>query len=288
MTFDEKPEWSKGAMNRIGEALEGKRDLDKELFQKISHWHEDLLAELYLVVMPILEKRVNHDAIFLRVGQIGNDIVYSSRIKNEDTIVEKLSRLKTDLARIQDFAGGRFDIDCSPSTQVMVANDIAAVFKEMGCKVNIRNYLVEGQHGYRGVHLHITGQAGRVELQIRNKFQAKWANTFELTADLAGRGIRYGERHKRGAIRNLVDALIDLSKSAYKAEIAEEAFEAKVQNFETSLDKMEVVLPAYRKKLLMLQQHQFDLKEKSLQTKEMMIESLTKIQADLYSLGKVE
>lgn len=287
MAFNEKPEWSKGAMNRIGDALEGKRALDKELFQKISLWHEDLLAELYLLAMPVLERRVNKEAKYLRVGEIGEDILYSSRIKNEDTIVEKLSRLDTDLARIQDFAGGRFDIDCSPTTLTIVANDIAKEFIEIGCKVVIKNYLVEDQHGYRGVHLHITGQAGRAELQLRNKFQAKWANTFEVTADLAGRGIRYGKMPERKSLSNLVDALKGLSKSAYEAEIAEDLFESKVQEFENSLEKSGSVSPEQWARRFELQQLYNDLKENSFQTKATMIESLEDIQTTLLSLGKV-
>lgn len=52
-------------MNRIGDALEGKRELDEALFRQIVLWHEDLLAELYLVAVPVLDKRVNKNVEFL-------------------------------------------------------------------------------------------------------------------------------------------------------------------------------------------------------------------------------
>ncbi|AIK85219.1 hypothetical protein CGLAR1_08155 [Corynebacterium glutamicum] len=65
MAFDEKPHWSKGQMNRIGDVLEGKRELDEALFRQIVLWHEDLLAELYLVAVPVLDKRVNKNVEFL-------------------------------------------------------------------------------------------------------------------------------------------------------------------------------------------------------------------------------
>lgn len=287
MAFDKKPEWSKGQMNRIGDALEGKRELDKDLFQQITLWHEDLLAELYLVAMPVLEKRVAAHTEFLRVGQIGHDIVYSSRIKNEDTIVEKLSRLKTDLARVQDFAGARFDIDCSPATQRRVADDLALALKELSCSVVTKPYLEKSQYGYRAVHLHVTSVAGRLELQIRNKFQAEWANTFELLADLEGREIRYGQSSKKDSVNKLIKSLQDVSDAVYLLGEKEDELDLQVQQAERLVEENLHLDQESLNEFALIIENFSDSQKDSRQAHQVLISSMSKIQRELRGLGKV-
>lgn len=288
MAFDEKPHWSKGQMNRIGDALEGKRELDEALFRQIVLWHEDLLAELYLVAVPVLDKRVNKNVEFLQIGEIGQDIVYSSRIKNEDTIVEKLSRLSTNLARIQDFAGGRFDIDCSPATQILVADDLVAVFEELGCSVVKKEYLETSQFGYRGIHLHITGVAGRVELQIRSKLQAKWANTFELLADLAGREIRYGHLHESELVNYLVHSLRELSDGIYQLAVSEDKLDLSFQRAETHFDLDKPLGSKDQITYLALKEGFVAARKRAQEARENLVGSMSSIQRDLRSIGKVK
>ncbi|BAU95903.1 hypothetical protein N24_1641 [Corynebacterium suranareeae] len=284
MAFNEKPQWSKGQMNRIGDALEGKRELDEELFRQIVFWHEDLLAELYLVSVPVLDKRVNKNAEFLKIGEIGPDIVYSSRIKNEDTIVEKLSRLRTDLARIQDFAGGRFDIDCSPATQVLVADDLVAVFEELGCSVVKKEYLEKSQFGYRAIHLHITGAAGRIELQIRSKLQAQWANTFELLADLAGREIRYGHQHESESVNDLVHSLQELADAIHQLAVSDDLLD---QRFQRTQDLDGSTNSKYSIMYLKLVEDLVESRKGVREARLKLVESMSSIQRELRSIGKV-
>lgn len=60
-------------------------------------------------------------------------------------------------------------------------------------EVLIRDYREDAQHGYRAVHTIIRSPAGIVEVQLRTLLQARWANAYEMLADVMGRKIRYQE-----------------------------------------------------------------------------------------------
>lgn len=93
---------------------------------------------------------------------------------------------------IQDVAGIRFDCDLSLTEQTEVAEVFKRGFEKSGAKrVDIRDCRDEPHSGYRAIHLHIRGNAGRSEMQIRTAWQSKWANYYEEAADIFGREIRY-------------------------------------------------------------------------------------------------
>lgn len=230
--------WSKGEMNRVGKALTGTGFFDEEKYSEIILWHEDLLAEIYLAGLPVLDKYISVETPRISPEHIGPDFIFSSRIKNDGTIIEKLSRLKTNLARIQDFAGARLDLDCGPTAQYAIAEEMKEVFESYDAKVVIKNYLAQSQQGYRAVHLHITGNAGRVELQIRSHIQAKWANSYEALADVIGRKIRYEDEPevKLEPFRKLVSSMKELSVSMHAWECSVD--DARL-NFSQALDLLD-------------------------------------------------
>lgn len=180
-------------MKKIGDGLRGRREMDWSLFAEIMEWYEDMLAEVYLRALPVVERRISAATTRLDLLSVGPQVDYSSRVKTVGTIVDKLERQGTGLDRIQDFAGARLDLDCGISAQRAVAEDLLSEFTSDNTKVKWQDHLVNDQHGYRAIHLHITAPAGRVELQIRSHTQAKWANAYELLADRFGRHIRYEE-----------------------------------------------------------------------------------------------
>lgn len=196
--------------------MQGKRALDEAKYLEITSWYLDLLAAVYLVCWPEIEK-------VLGAGEAHMLVTYSSRIKTEDTIVEKLARQGTRLDRVQDFADARFDIDCRLSELQRMAHQIRDVLEAQEISVKVKEYLEDTQQGYRAIHLHITSStAGRVELQLRTALQAAWANTYEVLADVAGRGIRYDSGFSTGDetfdqlardLREISDALYSLEKS---------------------------------------------------------------------------
>lgn len=210
------PTFSKSEVRRVGEALQGKRSLDESRYIEITDWYLDLLAAVYLVCWPEIEE-------VLGPRRAQELVTYSSRIKTEDTIVEKLARQRTGLDRVQDFAGGRFDIDCRLGELRTIASRIQSVLQSHGVSVKEKEYLEETQQGYRAIHLHITSPAaGRVELQLRTALQAAWANTYEVLADVAGRGIRYDSDFLTGdeVFDKLAHELRHASDSLYKFELA--------------------------------------------------------------------
>lgn len=187
---DKKP-FSNGDMKRIGQALKEGREPNPDKFAQVMDWHDQLISEVAAIAFETIQIYVDSSqelALNLRLETVP---LPTMRIKSDDTIAQKLVRLSTKLDRIQDFAGCRFDLQCTPSAQLEIARHLETEFKRRGANVQIKDYLEHTQHGYRGVHLHLTSEAGRCELQIRTLLQAAWANLNEVLGDLFGRQHRY-------------------------------------------------------------------------------------------------
>lgn len=189
---DNKP-FTNGDMKRIGNALKQGRQPDLNKFAEVINWYDNLINEVSAIAFETIQDYANQSStlpLHLRLAEVP---LPATRIKSDDTIAEKLARLNTKLDRIQDFAGCRFDLDCTLSAQLQIAEHLKDEFEKRGAKVEIKNYLVNTQRGYRGIHLHITGTAGRCELQLRTLLQASWANLNEVLGDLYGRKHRYDD-----------------------------------------------------------------------------------------------
>jgi len=115
----------------------------------------------------------------------------TSRAKTVDTLREKLRRDRsTPLESVQDVAGVRFEAYMTLDEQDAVAHAISAMFLQPPSSTHD---LRRAPHaGYRAVHVWLRLPA-RVEVQVRTTLQGEWANAYESFADIAGRGVRYGE-----------------------------------------------------------------------------------------------
>lgn len=208
--------FSNGDMKRVGTALKEGRDPDPDKYAQIIDWYEDLNNEVAAIAYNAIKSYADtspHLPLNLRLQEA---TLPSTRIKSDDTIREKLVRLRTKLDRIQDFAGCRFDLRCTPSAQREIAKRLKSEFERYGADVKIKDYLQHTQHGYRGVHLHVTAPAGRCELQIRTLPQAGWANVNEVLGDLYGRKHRYediDETHPGFEIISLVEGMSEEIKA---------------------------------------------------------------------------
>jgi hypothetical protein len=88
---------------------------------------------------------------------------------------------------------------------------------------------INPNHHYRALHLEIDVDEIGVEIQIRTPLQHGWAETFELLADIGGRGIRYGDPLNCGhldpslqeLLRELFESLVTLSDVIDTHEIME-------------------------------------------------------------------
>lgn len=133
----------------------------------------------------------------------------TSRAKTVDTLREKLKRDRsTPLESVQDVAGVRFEADMTLDEQNAVAHAIAAMFSQPPS--SIHDLRADPHAGYRAVHVWLRLPA-RVEVQVRTTLQGEWANAYEAFADLAGRGVRYGEIPDDPTMAALRRQLQDLS-----------------------------------------------------------------------------
>lgn len=115
----------------------------------------------------------------------------TSRSKTIDTLRQKLQRDRaTPLSSIQDVAGVRFEAAMTLSQQDAVVRAIIARFGHS--TDSIRDLRNDPHSGYRAVHIWLRLPA-RVEVQVRTHLQGGWANLYEVTADIFGRNIRYGQ-----------------------------------------------------------------------------------------------
>ena len=131
----------------------------------------------------------------------------SSRLKTAKTTIEKLTRQKTRLSKMQDIAGQRIVVDTFWAQDAVVAA-LAQAFTE----VRIEDRRSRPQHGYRAVHVIPTIDGRQVEIQIRTEEQHVWADLVEQLGDAVGREIRYGAVPIDPVARRIFSALMELSE----------------------------------------------------------------------------
>ena len=121
-------------------------------------------------------------------------IVPTSRVKNTETLLDKLRRAGgSGLKSIQDLAGMRIVGDFDRRGQDDLVRQIAALFDDGSRAPRIIDRRAKPMHGYRAVHVIVFPDDAPIEIQVRTEWQHEWAEFFEKLADRVGRGIRYGE-----------------------------------------------------------------------------------------------
>lgn len=172
-------ELSKSQIDRLGLRLVSKDGpSDEDL---------DLLHQLLL----IRSEQLDRAEVRLREGL---DIVPTSRVKNTETILEKLRRGGgSGLKSIQDLAGMRIVGSFDRRGQDDLVEQIVALFGDGVRASKVVDRRAKPMHGYRAVHVIVFPEGAPVEIQVRTEWQHQWAEFFEKLADRVGRGIRYGE-----------------------------------------------------------------------------------------------
>lgn len=193
MKLNEEHPFSKGTINRIGEGIRGRRELNEDDYLQVMAWFDKLNETVITIALEEVEEFSQSEDFHGETYRIKPPIESSHRVKTDDTIADKLDRLSTKLSRVQDLAGCRLDLDCSLDCLSEISDVLQVRFETEGAAVKERNYLKDSQYGCRAIHLHLTAPAGRVELQLRTKTQAAWANLNEVIGDKFGRVHRYGE-----------------------------------------------------------------------------------------------
>lgn len=171
---------SRKRIEKIGRALR-----DGVLEPGTSLWNDyaGFLAECHVIELE-LKNRIEE--------LLPETLSVTSRTKSTDTLRQKLT-LHPDipLRNINDVVGirivGPFNLD----EQDGLVRFLSTLFDGRKQVIDRR---ADPRSGYRAVHLVVHGYLARVEIQIRTRIQAEWADLYEGIADRWGRQIRYGGR----------------------------------------------------------------------------------------------
>ncbi len=109
-------------------------------------------------------------------------------MKTPFSIVQKLRReTEMQLSRMQDIAGCRLVVATLPDQDGAV-RDLTQAF----VKVRVLDRREKPSHGYRAVHIIVSGQGKAVEIQVRTELQNLWAQLSEVMSDVFDPAIKYG------------------------------------------------------------------------------------------------
>ena len=122
------------------------------------------------------------------------------RLKRFETTVEKLRRLTSDLARLEDIAGCRVVVPTMREQREL----LAGIRRDLDV-VRERDYQAEPRGGYRALHAVVRAHGQMVEVQLRTELAEQWANTAERLAGRFDPEIKYGGGPP--GIRDILNAL---------------------------------------------------------------------------------
>jgi len=134
--------------------------------------------------------------------------------KSTKAIVEKLTRLSTQLTRIQDIAGCRVVVDNLLSQQIEVKR-----LREYFPEARVIDRVVVPSSGYRAIHVVVKHEGHWVEVQFRTELQHLWAVLSEKVADRFGNALKYG-----GGDGTVQTRLNQLANTAYHVDFLQVIF----------------------------------------------------------------
>jgi len=189
---------SNSRVTKLGERLRDGVD-DATLLTELEAYRSEFEPAYNRVV------RILQEQLFLRV---------TGRFKSTLSIVEKLRRGSPRLAQIQDIAGCRVVVN-SLGEQERVVQSLRAWFSD----VKVVRRTIEGNQGYRAVHVLVKIDGRTIEIQIRTLIQNYWASISERMADIHGQEVKYG-----GGPPAIQTQLLRLARAFESAERSNEAY----------------------------------------------------------------
>ena len=130
---------------------------------------------------------------------------FSYRVKNLNTILQKMNRTTINLDDMRDVVGIRVVIDGDLNFQELIVNLLESHLA--GNKPRRINRLRKPMFGYRAIHLEVQFQGGPVEIQIRTSLQHQWAMLSERAVGILGPQIKYEESDEFSDIRSRLSEL---------------------------------------------------------------------------------
>ena len=130
---------------------------------------------------------------------------FSYRVKNLNTILQKMNRTTINLDDMRDVVGIRVVIDGDLNFQELIVNLLESHLA--GNKPRRINRLRKPMFGYRAIHLEVQFHGGPVEIQIRTALQHQWAMLSERAVGILGPQIKYEESDEFSDIRSRLSEL---------------------------------------------------------------------------------
>lgn len=215
--------FSKNKIDNLGKKLRDNESFDQGLLDQFLEHQARICDEILIIIQESISSLENppkeSDSSIVPYGS--NTYYLTARVKTQGTIVDKLRRMPDyHLNTLSDISGVRLDCDFTLTEQT----DYAKIFQESLIRsgansVDIKDIRKKPHSGYRAIHLRIKSPAGCAELQIRTALQAKWANLYEIAADIYGRNIRYlNEATITEPVKHEIMRFHDMSDRIYEAE----------------------------------------------------------------------
>jgi putative GTP pyrophosphokinase len=186
------PEYSKRAVNRAGERLRASsrgsvRPLDGPELDAareiVEHWRG-------LHAVPLSKVAAGLRYYVRKAGADERSV--SQRLKRFDTIVEKLDRHPGTLSQMEDIGGVRAVLP-----EQAVVDAIVVSLKRRWNVRRLREY-IDGREpgpksdGYRAVHVIVVKDDRFIEIQLRTRWQDRWAQAVERDTRRLGEPLKFG------------------------------------------------------------------------------------------------
>jgi putative GTP pyrophosphokinase len=112
-------------------------------------------------------------------------------LKTTEAIVAKLVREQTRLSLMQDIAGARI-IVAAPALQEPVCETLLELFRDSDPRVTKDCRDEADRYGYRAVHIVVRLEGRLAEIQIRTRYQDRWAQLVESVDRIFGSDLKHG------------------------------------------------------------------------------------------------
>lgn len=139
----------------------------------------------------------------------------AQRLKRKPQIIRKLDRLSVRLTQLQDIGGCRIIVERNADVDKTLKFLLEKVSAQKNIVVDrITDYREKGRDdtGYRAVHVLMTRQGHKLELQIRSRIQHYWAESIERTSVIYGYHLKEheGDVAVIGYFKALSDAFYEI------------------------------------------------------------------------------
>lgn len=181
---------SKSKVDKSGYILSGAMKVDEYTFIEFEDYFDEYRKE-HLPILTSTTLEIQHWLSNFKKGYY-----IAQRLKRKPQIIRKLKRLSVRLTQLQDIGGLRIIVDTNKDV-----NDLLSFLKQKikdNDHINIHRVTDYREHGrddtgYRALHIILSVNNYKLELQIRSKIQHYWAEGIERTSIIYGYYLKESE-----------------------------------------------------------------------------------------------